>query len=225
MLKQIKKFAYEQKTQTYTIMVKSDDVYKVTFPDEDLDEVFDRIFTNKFKNWANLKTKNDYEYCHLLLQYMIEKLNPKKKEQIVVNEYICSTGNCRPVFENLIFNGIKFWLDDLIDTVYEKRVWFGVIKMTQKNFPSTVNEVNDEVASNFRDIFCIFCTSKQLINFEQVTFPNVPQIFKNVTKNLELPEWMETDMIYIFPLSNNAIISGKNTQYPYRCVLPLQYPN
>lgn len=222
LIKEIKRFAYEHRTETYTIVLKNEDIYKVNFPDEELDQIFDRIFTSKLKNWQTLKTKNSIEYYNALFLFFLSKISYKKKESVIVNEFIFDPINFKTFKQHPVLSSIKALSINSSINPFERRIWFGNAKISD-NFLLAQNLNNSGfLKSKMKEVFCFFCTSKQLINFEQVLFPEVSVIYKNQWTNIELPEWIETDMVYLFSTSGQNSTNTNLFQLSNRFVLPFQ---
>lgn len=228
LVKDIRRFGWEQRTLCYTIVAQNNEVFQVSFPDEKLDQNFDRILTSKFKNSQAMGGHYELDYCKQLFMFMADRVNPKKKDAIIIPEFTQTTTNLKPLLEIQSLKSFKFMAKDPNDTPFERRLWMGVVRLAERQATDNLpNDWPDEIP-DMRDVGVVMCSGRQLVNFDLVQFPHVYNLYQNDLSSVVLPDWMDFDMTYLFPVngSNAHHQNGSgSTQFPYKRILPLQFFN
>ena len=91
---------------------------------------------------------------------------------------------------------------------------------------SPIGSVSEDVDDG-KDVGIVMCLSKPIVNFDNVNFSHVKSLYLNDFSGIELPDWMDFDVTYLFSISAKGIphnTSGSN-QLPYNFILPFQFSN
>jgi hypothetical protein len=116
---------------------------------------------------------------------------------------------------------LRFVLDESKDTLFRKRIWLGLVKVTKHGLDKSVVEVTDGMSKNGKPGVLVFVTARQLLQLEYEPTDHFPQIYNNVIDPLSVPGWLDINTAYIFDAPGSTKTPPPSF-FPFKQALAMQ---
>lgn len=214
-------FDWEENTHTYKGSLSDGVQLHLTFRDPSFVETFNQVLLHGLKTGIS-DVDNPKEYYRYLLGSLEENRQLERSHILEPDQYVTNGGNLTTALTLPALRQFSFVTDDSKETIFKRRVWLGVVKVTKHGMDKSLTEVSDSMSKNGKPMALLLVTAKQVVDYKTEPVESYPKIFQNVIDALSLPGWLDSNVAYVFELPTPNKTVSQNGFFPFKQALSMQ---